>query len=169
MGDVDGDPLTFGEWFLLYRCGATPADSELLYSCFGPLGDCPANAGDAQELLFDVSVDNANPLAGETVTAAAAECFGDSVDFQLVDGSTDLDTVEGVAPTGGVASAEFTVPASVAPGTELDVLAECFEDGTLLAAAETAIVVGGQVTTTVAPAPPAIPARPVAARPAFTG
>jgi hypothetical protein len=173
VGDVDLDPLTYGEWFVLYRCADDGNNSELLYSCFGPLGDCPANAGDAQELLFDVSADTATPLAGDTVTATAVECFGDEVDFQLVDDSTDLDTVEGVVPVGDEATAELTVPASVAPGTELTVFAECLEDGTPLAAAEFGLVVGGQVTTTtVAPpttaaSPPA--ARPIALAPSFTG
>lgn len=179
VGDLGGDPQTFAEWFVLYRCAPDANDSELLYSCFGPLGTCPAHAAAAQDLLFEVEVSDANPDAGETITAVGAECLGDTGSLRLVEGTTVLDESDGIpVDDDGTIVADLTVPSSVASGTELDLIGECYLDDALIADDIVPVSVAGEVptTTTVAPttvapalAPTTPVARPVALTPAFTG
>jgi hypothetical protein len=175
VGDVNEDPQTFGEWFILYRCATDPAESELLYSCFGALGDCPANAAAAQIQQFEVEVSDAAPDPGETLTAVGSGCFGDAGSLRLVEGTTVLDESDGIpVDADGTIVADLTVPASATPGTELEVIGECYLEDTLIGDDGVAVIVAGQVpTTTVAPTTivrPTTPvARPVALTPAFTG
>jgi hypothetical protein len=174
VGDQNEDPQTFGEWIIVYRCASDAANSELLYSCFGPLNSCPMTAGAAQEEAFTVEVSNANPVAGETLTVVGSECFGDAGSLRLVDGATVLDESDGIpVDADGTIVADLTVPANIAPGTELEVLGECYLEDTLIGDDGVAVTVAEPVTTTTVPPTtvrPATPAaRPVALTPAFTG
>lgn len=179
VGDIGGDPETFAEWFVLYRCTFDGTGAELLYSCFGePLGTCPATASAAQDLIFEVEVSDTAPDPGETITAVAGECLGETGSLRLVEGPSVLDEVDGIpVDADGTVVADLTVPASIAPGTELDVIGECYLDDVLIAEDVVPVTVAGEVPTTttvapttVAPAPPPAPvARPVAQTPAFTG
>lgn len=175
VGDLSGDPQTFAEWFVLYRCASDAGDSELLYSCFGSLGTCPATAAAAQDALFGVEVSDANPDPGETITAVGGECLGDAGSLRLVEGAEVLDEADGLpVDAGGTIVADLTVPSSIAPGTELEVIGECYSEDALIADDVVPLTVAGEApTTTAAPttttAPPATPARPVAQAPAFTG
>ena len=46
LGDQAQTPANTGEWFVLYQCGATSAESTLLFSCSGQAGTCPQNASE---------------------------------------------------------------------------------------------------------------------------
>jgi hypothetical protein len=173
VGDPDEDPATFGEWFVLYRCADDGVSSELLYSCFGPLGTCPTTAAEAQVAQFEVEISDAAPLPGGTITAVGSECYGTTGSLQLVDGTTVLDESLGIpVDADGVIVADLTVPSTVAGGTELEVLGNCFLDDTLIGDDGVALTVQAPPTTTTTSttAAPAAPvARPVALTPAFTG
>jgi hypothetical protein len=171
VGDPDEDPATFGEWFVLYRCADDGVSSELLYSCFGPLGTCPTTAAEAQVAQFEVEISDAAPLPGGTITAVGSECFGTTGSLQLVDGNTVLDESLAIpVDADGVIVADLTVPSTVAGGTELEVLGNCFLDDTLIGDDGVALTVQAPPITTTTTAAPAAPvARPVALTPAFTG
>ena len=151
---------TAAEWFVLYQCSEA-GENLVLYSCFGDLGDCPATADVAEPLVLAPAVDDDAPDPGQTITATA-DCPYSLGGALLFDGDTSLggDSAEVVD---GSFTVELTVPADIAPGTELTVRFDCGEDLNTILSASLPVTVAG-ATAAPAPAP-----EPVPAAPDFTG
>jgi len=155
------------EWFLLYRCGPTTADSVVLSSCFGDYGTCPKTAAAAVALLFGGTVDDTTPAPGQVITASGHGCFYPLGGAVLLNGSTGLGGGSVAPNSDGTYQVDLTIPAGTPPGTTLQARFDCGNDGqTILSTAVD--------LTVAAPTPPTTPkasAAPPAAvtQPRFTG
>lgn len=140
------------EWYLLYRCGSTMADSVVLMSCFGDYGTCPKTAQEGLATLFAGTVSDTTPRAGDVITAHGEGCFYPLGGAVLLNGATGVggDTV---APNAdGTFDISLTVPADTAPGSELTARIDCgYEGQTVLSNTVTVRVGGESATTTTAP------------------
>ena len=180
VGTIVGSYVTIGsatptsantaEWFMLYRCGATTADSVVLSSCFGDYGTCPKTAVEGAALLFDGSLSTTTPAPGEVVTATGTGCAYPLGGAVLLDGTTGLGGASTAPDPDGSYTIPLTIPADVAPGTALTVRFDCGTDGASVLTKTLALTVTAVPPTTAAPtttAPP--PAAPVSVQPQFTG
>jgi hypothetical protein len=156
------------EWFLLYRCGPTTADSVVLSSCFGDYGTCPKTAAEGVATLFGGSVDDTTPAPGQVITVSGEGCFYPLGGALLLDGGTGLDGGSVAPNPDGTFQVDLTVPADRASGTALQVRVDCGNDGQTILSTSIALTVAAPATTE---APTTTSSRPPGAttQPRFTG
>ncbi len=140
------------EWYLLYRCGDTMAESVVLMSCFGDYGTCPKTAEEGLATLFAGTVSDTTPRAGDVITAHGEGCFYPLGGAVLLNGATGVDGGTVAPNADGTFDISLTVPAGLAPGSELTVRIDCGYDGqTVLSNTVTLRVDSEPATTTTAP------------------
>ena len=120
IGSASPTSANTAEWFLLYRCGATTAQSVVLSSCFGDYGTCPKTAAEGVAQLFDGPLSTTTPAPGEVVTATGTGCFYPLGGAVLLDGTTGLGGDSTAPAPDGSFAIPLTVPAATAPGTRPD-------------------------------------------------
>jgi hypothetical protein len=112
------------EWFVLVRCGPT-GTSQLLFSCFGSLGTCPATAAEALSVRH-LEIDPEHPQPGDEIDVSAVGCYGLPAWVTLRDDDDVVDRQTGLTVSAnGEFSASLDVPDDAKPGTELEVTAGC--------------------------------------------
>jgi hypothetical protein len=169
IGSATPTAANTAEWFILYRCGATTADSVVLSSCFGDYGTCPQTAAEAVSRLFAGSVDDPAPTPGQVVTATGTGCFYPLGGALLLDGSTGLGGASTAPNPDGSYTIPLTVPSDVAPGTPLTVRFDCGTDGQTILSTTVDLTVAAPAPATTTTVAASAPSAPVAAQPRFTG
>ncbi len=135
------------EWFLLYRCGPTTADSVVLSSCFGDYGTCPKTATEGVAQLFRGSVNDPTPAPGQVVTASGEGCFYPLGGALLLDGGTGLGGGTVAPNPDGTFQIDLTIPADRAPGSALQVRLDCGYDGQTILSTSVGLTVAAPTTT----------------------
>ena len=180
LGTIIGSYATVGsatptasdtaEWFLLYQCGDTTADSVVLFSCFGDYGTCPKTATEGVATLFHGAVDDTTPDPGQTITATGSGCFYPLGGALLMNGSTSLGGDSIATNPDGTYSISLTVPPGTAPGTALTVHFDCGNDGqSILSDTVDLTVAAPATTTTTVGTTTSTASRAVVVQPKFTG
>jgi hypothetical protein len=168
IGSATPSAADTAEWFLLYMCGATTADSVVLSSCFGDYGTCPKTAAEGVAQLFGGSVDDTTPAPGQVVTASGTGCFYPLGGAVLLDGSTGLGGGSIDSNPDGTYQIDVTVPANTAPGTALQVRLDCGYDGQTVLSTSVDLTVAA-TPTTEAPATTSTNGPAGTTKPRFTG
>jgi hypothetical protein len=174
LGTAPPQTATTAEWFVLYECDTGGANT-VLYTCFGDYGTCPQTAAQAIDGLLSVSVSNANPTAGETITVTATGCSPDVSAVAAVTLLRENSLIASVfpitPPSDGVFSVPITVPADVPGGTQLVLRTVCGDGDAVFASFDVALTVAGGDSTPTDPEtePGSTTAPEPSTQPRFTG
>lgn len=174
LGTTPPQTATTAEWFVLYECDTAGANT-VLYTCFGDYGNCPQTAAQAIDSFLSVSVSNATPTPGETITVTASGCSPEVSAVAAVsllrDGIQVVASSSFITPNAdGTFTTQLTVPANLPGGTALVLRTVCGDGDVAFASFDVALIVaGGSPPTVSEPETDTTTAPESSTQPRFTG